>query len=89
MDPEIKAAVLYGSMSADEKQNYERILQWSGGERGEEELATPEEDLRRIAPVYHLDRIEAPVSIHHSDADATVPLEWSLELFFVGFLIPG
>jgi dipeptidyl aminopeptidase/acylaminoacyl peptidase len=80
VDPEIKAAVLYGSMSADEKQNYERILQWSGGERGEEELATTEEDLRRIAPVYHLDRIEASVSIHHSDADATVPLEWSLEL---------
>ncbi|MEE8390682.1 MAG: alpha/beta fold hydrolase [Anaerolineae bacterium] len=80
VDPGIKAAVLYASMSADEEQNYERILYWSGGERGEEELATSEEDLRRIAPVYHLDRIEAAVSIHHSDADATVPLEWSLEL---------
>ena len=67
-------------MSADERQNYERILHWSGGERGEEELATSEEDLRRIAPVYHLGNIEAAVSIHHSDADATVPLEWSLEL---------
>lgn len=80
VDPEIKAAVLYGSMSADEMQNYERILYWSNGERGAEELATPEEDLRRIAPVYHLERIQAAVSIHHSDADATVPLEWSLEM---------
>jgi dipeptidyl aminopeptidase/acylaminoacyl peptidase len=80
VDPRVKAAVLYGSMSADERQNYERVLFWSGGERGEEELATPEEDMRRIAPVYHLDRIQAAVSIHHSDADATVPLAWSLDL---------
>ncbi len=80
VDPGVKAAVLYGSMSADERQNYERVLFWSGGERGQEELATPEEDMRRIAPVYHLDRIQAAVSIHHSDADATVPLAWSLDL---------
>ena len=80
VDPGIKAAVLYGSMSADERQNYERILEWSEGERGEEELATSEEDMRRIAPIYHLERIEAAVSIHHGDLDATVPLEWSLDL---------
>jgi dipeptidyl aminopeptidase/acylaminoacyl peptidase len=80
VDPGIKAAVLYGSMSADERQNYERIQEWSSGERGAEELATPEEDLRRISPIYHLERIQAAVSIHHSDADATVPLEWSLDL---------
>lgn len=80
VDSGIKAAVLYAAMNADERLNYEKILEWSGGERGEEELATPEEDLRRISPVYHLERIRAAVSIHHSDADATVPLEWSLDL---------
>jgi dipeptidyl aminopeptidase/acylaminoacyl peptidase len=80
VDPQIKAAVLYGSMSADERQNYERILEWSDRERGEEELDTSEEDMRRIAPIYHLERIEAAVSIHHGDLDATVPLEWSLDL---------
>jgi dipeptidyl aminopeptidase/acylaminoacyl peptidase len=80
VDPDIDAAVLYGSMSADEVANYEKIQVWSGGERGAEELATPEEDLRRIAPLYHLDRIAAPVSIHHSLADAVVPPEWSADL---------
>ena len=30
----VDAAVLYGSMSGDEYLNYERILEWSGGERG-------------------------------------------------------
>jgi dipeptidyl aminopeptidase/acylaminoacyl peptidase len=77
---EVKAAVLYGSMSGDEKRNYERVLTWSGGQRGEEELATSEEDLARISPIYHLDRIEAKVSIHHGELDGTVPLEWSLDL---------
>ena len=80
VDPTIQAAVLYGSMSADERQNYERVLYWSGGTRGQEEFDTLEDDLRRIAPVYNLERIQAAVSIHHSDADATVPLAWSLEM---------
>jgi dipeptidyl aminopeptidase/acylaminoacyl peptidase len=80
VDPTIQAAVLYGSMSADERQNYERVLYWSGGTRGQEELDAPEADLRRISPVYYLDRIHVAVSIHHSDADGTVPLAWSLEL---------
>jgi dipeptidyl aminopeptidase/acylaminoacyl peptidase len=79
-DPGVRAAVLYGSMSGDEKQNYERILYWTDGERGQEELDTPEEALRRISPIFHLERIQAAVSIHHSEADEVVPLEWSLDL---------
>jgi len=80
VDPSVPAAVLYGSMSGDERTNYERVLYWSGGERAEEELATPDEDLARISPIYHLERIEAAVSIHHSDTDEVVPLAWSLDL---------
>jgi dipeptidyl aminopeptidase/acylaminoacyl peptidase len=80
VDPDVKAAVLYGSMSGDERKNHERILTWSGGQRGQEELATPEEDLQRISPIFHLERIRAAVSIHHGEGDATVPPEWSTEL---------
>jgi dienelactone hydrolase len=80
VDPEIEAAVLYGSMSGDEKKNHEKILIWSGGQRGQEELNTPEEDLQRISPIYHLERIEAAVSVHHGEVDGTVPLEWSVDL---------
>jgi dipeptidyl aminopeptidase/acylaminoacyl peptidase len=80
VDPDVKAAVLYGSMSGDEKKNHEMILIWSGGQRGQEELATPEEDLERISPIYHLERIRAAVSIHHGEVDGTVPLEWSVDL---------
>lgn len=80
VDPDVRAAVLYGSMSGDEKKNYEKILEWSGGERGDEELDTPEEALQRISPIFHLERIQAAVSVHHGEADDTVPPEWSAEL---------
>jgi dienelactone hydrolase len=76
----VQAAVLYGAMSGDEKLNYEAIMGWSGGTRGFEELDTPEADLQRISPIYHLERIITPLSIHHGDYDGTVPLQWSLDL---------
>lgn len=76
----IRAAVLYGSMSGNEAWNYEQIREWSNGSRGEFELAASPEMMEAISPIYHLDRITAPISIHHSDADATVPLAWSEDL---------
>lgn len=81
VDPDaVQAAVLYGSMSGDEVQNYQAIQRWSGGQRGQFELATPAEALQQIAPIYQRDRIQAPVSVHHGEQDRTVPLAWSTEL---------
>ena len=82
-DPTVDAAVLYGSMSGDEMLNHERILNvFSGGTRGnwEEGDEPSESELRRISPVYFLERYNAPVSIHHGELDDQVPLEWSQEL---------
>lgn len=80
VDPSVDAAVLYGSMNADERANYERVLLWTDGQRGQEELDVPEEDLRRISPVHYLDGISAAVGIHHGGKDEEVPLEWSEDL---------
>ncbi|HEX6304589.1 MAG TPA: alpha/beta fold hydrolase [Anaerolineales bacterium] len=77
---DVDAAVLYGSMSGDEKRNFEAILGWSDGERGIEELSIPERDLEHISPIYYLERIQAPVSIHHGGSDELVPLDWSIEM---------
>ena len=79
-DPALKTAVLYGAMSGDEALNYGRIRSWSGGRRGESELAVPQDTLNAISPIYHLSRIKAAISIHHSDADEIVPHEWSEDL---------
>jgi dipeptidyl aminopeptidase/acylaminoacyl peptidase len=67
-------------MSGDERQNFEKIQEWSGGARGADELKTSEADLARISPIIFLDQIASPVSIHHGDNDGTVPLQWSLDL---------
>jgi uncharacterized protein len=80
VNPAIRSAVLYASMSSDERRNFEYILRWSGGERGHEELATPPELLRHISPVYFLNRIQTAVAIHHGSADEMTPLSWSQEL---------
>jgi dipeptidyl aminopeptidase/acylaminoacyl peptidase len=78
---DVRAAVLYGAMSGDEQQNFERIYDYfSNGERGMEELSFPEEAFERISPINYLERVQAAVSIHHGENDVDVPLPWSLDL---------
>ncbi len=79
-EPYLRAAVLYGAMSGDERQNYEKILVWSGGATGPFELAASDAQLGQISPVFFLDRINTPISIHHSEADEVVPIAWSQDL---------
>lgn len=76
----LRAAVLYGAMSGDERQNFEQIQVWSGGQSGPFELAASDGQLRQISPIYFLGRINTPISIHHSAADETVPIAWSQDL---------
>ena len=78
--PYIRSAVLYAAMSGDEKLNYERIREWSNGSSGDFELDAPAHTMETISPIYHLDRIQAPISIHHSQADEVVPPIWSDDL---------
>jgi dienelactone hydrolase len=81
VNPDVRAAVLYGAMSGDEKKNFERIFSYfSNGTRGQEELGAPEEAFLRISPIYFLDNIQAAVSIHHGKEDPDVPLAWSIDL---------
>jgi uncharacterized protein len=76
---DVRAAVLYAAMSGDEQKNYEAIHQWSGQTRGLEEFNVPADALSRISPMYFFQNITAAVSIHHGTADATVPLDWSIQ----------
>ncbi|MCP5095363.1 MAG: alpha/beta fold hydrolase, partial [Chloroflexi bacterium] len=79
-EPYIRAAVLYASMSGDEQKNFEKIVGWSNGRSGTFELAASSDTLAAISPINHLERITAPISIHHSEADDIVPIAWSNEL---------
>ncbi len=81
VSPDVEAVVLYGAMSGDEQQNFERIFSYfSNGERGLEELAYPPEAFEVISPVNFIERVRAAVSIHHGENDAEVPIAWSLDL---------
>lgn len=81
VSPDVKAVLLYGAMSGDERRNYERIFQYfSNGTRGWEELLTPDEIFQVVSPINYLDRIQAEVSIHHGANDPDVPPEWSKDL---------
>lgn len=76
----LRGVVVYGGMSGNERWNYERIVVWSEGRSGAFELAAGEEVLTAVSPIYHLNRLHAPISIHHSDADEVVPHAWAVDL---------
>jgi len=80
VSPDVRAAVLYAAMSGDERRNFERIAQWSGGEDGRLELTTSDDLLQRVSPANYLARIQAPISLHHGLDDGVVPSIWSDQL---------
>ncbi|GAA6757959.1 alpha/beta hydrolase family protein [Thermus oshimai] len=77
VDPGLRGAVLYGSMSGDERLNLERIRFWSGGTRGGELFALPPELLAAHSAWTYLEDLRVPLSVHHGLKDAQVPPEWS------------
>ena len=80
VSPDVKAILLYGSMSGDENANFAKIAEWRG-DPNLPELSAPPEVVARVSPINYLANIQAAVSIHHGDRDATVPPEWSADLY--------
>jgi len=81
---QVRAAVVYSSMSADEADNYRAIMRWSGGAAGRDgSLPAPPDDAdlyARVSPINALAFITAPIAIHHGEQDDQVPFEWSIRL---------
>jgi uncharacterized protein len=77
---DVRAVLLYGSMSGDEHANLERLLAWTG-QLDLPELSVPEDAVARLAPINALDNIEAAVSLHHGEADTVVPPAWTADLY--------
>lgn len=81
---QVRGALIVGSMSGDEAENYSAIMRWSGGaaaRRGD--LPAPPEDTAlyaAVSPINALDHITAPLSIHHGEQDEQVPFAWSVRL---------
>jgi dienelactone hydrolase len=86
LSDQVAAAVVYGSMSADEAKNYEAIQGWRREDQNDEPntdlpFAPTETELYRVlSPINYFNYITAPVAIHHGVLDDQVPYEWSEEL---------
>ena len=81
----VQAAVLFAPVSANQENNFERWLSRRPEVANEilRLFGPPTKDSefwRNISVSNFLDRITAPVMIHHGTSDASVPLEWSQEL---------
>lgn len=81
---QVRAAVLYGSMSGDEAKNYEAIMRWSNGAAAREgslpEPPSNSELYAAISPLNYVEQITAAMAIHHGVLDDQVPFGWSQEL---------
>lgn len=77
IDPEIKAALLYASINADERLN---LAHFEDDGRGVSKTNASDETLALISPRSQLAEVETPLSIHHGEEDRVVPVEWSKEL---------
>ncbi|MCS6774508.1 MAG: alpha/beta fold hydrolase [Thermoflexales bacterium] len=80
VDRDIKAVVLYGSMSGDERLNIERIRNVFRRVPMMPEDAVPLELWSAISPITYLADVQAAIEIHHGARDLQVPIEWSRDL---------
>jgi dipeptidyl aminopeptidase/acylaminoacyl peptidase len=77
VDQDIRAGLLYASVNADETIN---LSHFEKDGRGNTKIDAPRGILNLLSPKDYLDRIAAPLSIHHGGEDEVVPISWSRNL---------
>ena len=77
---EVKAAVLYASLSGDEFKNSAALINIGAGDpQLQAEAVTAPALLQRISPSSYYGNITTPIQIHHGTNDSVVPLSWAQE----------
>ena len=77
---DVKAAVLYASLSGDEFRNSAALTNIIPGDpQLQAELVTAPALLQRISPSSYYEDITSPIQLYHGTSDATVPFSWALE----------
>ncbi len=74
---DIKAAVLYSSLSGNEDRNSQLLYRISLEPEFQNELNTLPSLFPRISPVYYYSNITAPIQLYHGLKDNTVPVSWA------------
>ena len=76
---DVKAAVLYSSLSGNELKNSEQLYKVTVDPQFQNELNVFPSQLQRISPMYYYANITAPIQLHQGTIDETVPMSWTEE----------
>lgn len=79
VNQDIKAMVLYSSISADELKNAELFYAITEEQSYLNEAKTPPGVMKYISPLTYFDKINASVKLYHSLDDDVVPAAWAIE----------
>jgi dienelactone hydrolase len=74
VSPQVKATVLYATMSGDELENAQVLFKAFPDPAFQAELEIAPEIVERISPVNYYRNITSPIQLHHGRLDETVPL---------------
>jgi uncharacterized protein len=79
VNPDIKAAVLYSSMSGNEEMNARQLYKVLQDKQFQDDAQVPIEMMDRISPMYFYHYITSAVQLNHGTADSTAPISWAVE----------
>jgi len=79
VSPDVKAMLLYSSISADEFKNAELFYGLTEEQIYQTELQTPPDVMRYISPLNYFDKINTSVKLYHSTTDDVVSSFWTAE----------
>lgn len=79
ISPDIKATVLYSSLTGDLERNSKQLYAELLDEQFQRDLQIPPGMFARISPVHEYDTIRSAVQLHHGTEDTTAPIAWAAE----------
>jgi dipeptidyl aminopeptidase/acylaminoacyl peptidase len=79
INPDIKATVLYSSLSANEARNAQQLFEIIQDEQFRADAEVPLELLDRISPMNYYYKITSAVQLNHGTSDTTAPMSWAAE----------
>ena len=79
LSPDIKAAILYSSMSGNIEHNSRQLYEIIRDDQFRQDSQVPVELMSQISPMYYYHYIKAAVQLHHGLNDTTAPISWAVE----------
>jgi len=74
---DVKAAVLYASLSGDELKNAELLADPVSNPIFQAELSAPRYLFEQISPLHYYSDITSAIQVHHGQSDPVVPVRWA------------